>query len=172
MGDGSPMRFTKTLKWATWLAIVAPIPYGISRLLWAAGIPVGIDTASLRELSSPGWGSLGLLVLVGLSEGTALYTHAFLVKRRRTVPDRIPLIGGRPVRPLLVVAPLLAPILILAFFIEWSLGPIGDGFTIPEGNAGLPGWTFWGQVATFWLWGAALPIAVAGYWWAMRRPAG
>jgi hypothetical protein len=33
----------------TWLAIVAPPPYSLSRLLWAAGIPVGIDRDLLRE---------------------------------------------------------------------------------------------------------------------------
>jgi hypothetical protein len=55
-----------------------------------------------------------------------------------------------------------------------GLGPIADGFTIPPGNDGLPGWSFWGQVATFWIWGVSLGIATAAYWldtrgWQQRR---
>jgi hypothetical protein len=29
--------------WITWVAILAPLPYGLSRLLWAAGVPFGIS---------------------------------------------------------------------------------------------------------------------------------
>ncbi len=99
-----------------------------------------------------------------LAEGTALFTHVFVASRRSTMPERVLLLGGRPVRPALVVGPLLAPIAILAGFNLWSLGPITDGFTIPPANRGLPGWSFWGQVASFWIWGTALTIATANYW--------
>jgi hypothetical protein len=148
----------------TWTAIVAPLPYSVSRLLWAVGVPLGIDAELLREFHSPGVGSLYILCLALLPEGTALFTHVFVASRRRTVPDGVPFVAGRPVRPALIVAPLLAPIGILAGFNVWSLGPITDGFRIPPGNGGLPGWSFWGQVATFWIWGIALTIATAAYW--------
>ncbi len=49
------------------------------------------------------------------------------------------------------------------------LGPIADGFTIREDNAGLPAWSFWGQVATLWIWGISLTIATTAYWWQARR---
>jgi len=60
--------------WATsvtWVAILAPLPYSLSRLLWAAGVPFGISPEGLRELDSPGWGSLPILLLALLSEATA-----------------------------------------------------------------------------------------------------
>jgi hypothetical protein len=136
----------------------------VSRLIWALGIPVGIDADLLHEFDSPGVGSFYILGLVLLAEGTALFTHVFVTSRRRTVPASVPLLGGRPVRPALIVAPLLAPIAILAGFNLWSLGPIADGFTIPPDNGGLPAWSFWGQVATFWIWGTALTIVTAIYW--------
>jgi hypothetical protein len=49
----------------TWLAILTPIPYGVSRLLWAAGVPAGIDEHLLREsdrvvVLGSGRGVLGL----------------------------------------------------------------------------------------------------------------
>jgi hypothetical protein len=153
----------------TWVAILAPLPYSVSRLLWAAGIPLGIDEGLLREFQSPGWGSVYILCLALLPEATALFTHTFVASRRRTAPDGVPLIGGRPVRPSLVVGVLLVPIVILAGFNVWSLGPIANGFSIPADNAGLPGWSFWGQVATFWLWGVSLATATAAYWLATRR---
>jgi len=156
------------VRWVTWAAILAPLPYSLSRLLWAAGIPLGIEEELLRDFQSPGRGSLYILCLALLPEGTALFTHTFVASQTRTVPHRIPYAGGRPVRPALIVAALLPPIVILAGFNAWSLGPITDGFTIPASNAGLPGWSFWGQVATFWIWGIALTVATAAYWHATR----
>jgi hypothetical protein len=147
----------------TWVAVIAPVPYGLSRATWAAGIPFGIEEELLRDFQSPGWGSLYILLLAGLSEGTALFTHAFLVRGRRAFPAWVPLLGRRAARRWAVAGPLLVPIAILAWFNVWSLGPIGDGFTIPEGNAGLPGWSFWGQVATFWIWGISLATATVVY---------
>jgi hypothetical protein len=100
--------------WITWIAVVAPVPYSLSRVLWAAGVPVGITEEFLRELGSPGWGSLGLLVLALVSEGTAVFTHTFIKARAQVVPGWVPLLGGRPVRPWTVIGLLLPPIVALA----------------------------------------------------------
>lgn len=155
--------------WVTWIAILAPVPYGLSRLLWAAGIPVGISPHLLHhDLHSPGLGSLYILVLVVLCEGTAIFTHAFVLHRPERVPRWVPMLRGRHVRPWLVIAPLLMPIAILALFNEWSLTLFIDGFSIPADNAGVPGWSFWGQAATFLIWGLALTTATAVYWHATR----
>jgi hypothetical protein len=152
----------------TWVAILAPLPYSLSRLVWAAGVPFGIDEELLREFHSPGWGSLYILCLALLPEATALFTQVFVASRTRTVPQRVPFAGGRRVRPSLVVSVLLVPIVLLAGFNAWSLGPITSGFSIPEANGGVPGWSFWGQVATFWIWGVALTVATLAYWRATR----
>ena len=157
------------LRRVAWVAVLAPVPYTLSRLLWAAGVPIGIDDELLNTFRVPGWGSLYILGLVLLVETTVLLTHRFLVLKARTMPHWVPLVGRRHVRPGLVVAALLAPITVLILFGIWSLGPITDGFTIPDGNAGLPGWSFWGQIATFWAWGGALTVATAAYWHRMRR---
>jgi hypothetical protein len=157
--------------WITWAAILTPVPYGVSRILWAVGIPLGIDGEGLREeFQTPGWGSLYIVLLVLLTEGTALYTHAFVLSRAHTVPGWIPLLGGRRVWRWLVIAPLLAPIVILASFNSWSLQYILDDFAMPpEVAEDMPGWSFWGQVAVFWIWGVSLAIATAAYAWDARR---
>ena len=154
--------------WVTWIAILAPLPYGISRLVWAAGLPVGIEQWLLDDLHAPGWGSVYIAVLVLLSEGTAVFTHRYVLVRRRTVPARVPWLGGRPVGHRAVIGVLAMPIAILASANVTTLPAMLAGFTIPADNAGLPGWSFWGQVATFWLWGVSLAVATLAYWRSTR----
>jgi hypothetical protein len=159
-----PARRPRWLAWITTLAVIAPAPYAISRLLWAAGIPIGIDSRMLHEdFQSPGWGSLQILLLAALCEVTALYTAVFIRDPPERVPARVPLLGGRSVRPRLAALPLLAPIVVLAGFNAWGVGLMLDGFAIPAENAGVPGWSFWGQVAIFLVWGVALTVATFAY---------
>jgi uncharacterized membrane protein len=146
------------LAWVTTLAILAPAPYALSRLLWAAGIPIGIDAEMLHDdFRAPGWGSVQILLLAVLCEATALYTAVFIRDRR------VPVLAGRRVRPWVVTLPLLAPIAILAGFNVWGVGLMLDGFTIPADNAGVPGWSFWGQIAIFLVWGVSLTVATVSY---------
>jgi hypothetical protein len=136
----------------TWVAVLAPLPYSLQRLIWAVGIPLGIHPDGLHGmLQSPGLGSLGLLGLVMACEGTAAFTYAFVLCERR-------------MPAWLVVAPLLAPIGILATFNQWSLQYVVDGFTMPSEVAeSIPPWSFWAQVAIFWIWGVSLAIATGAY---------
>jgi hypothetical protein len=151
--------------WIVWAAVLAPLPYSLWRLIWAVGIPLGIHPAGLHDfLDSPGLGSIGLLGLALLTECTAIFTYVFVLLRRPTVPGWVPLLGGRRMPPWLVVAPLLAPIGILATFNHWSLQYIFDGFSMPpEVAEGIPGWSFWGQVVIFWIWGVSLTAATLTY---------
>jgi hypothetical protein len=43
-----------------------------------------------------------------------------------------------------------------------------DGFRIPADLHGLPGWSFWGQVAVFMTWGVS-PTAATFVYWLWRR---
>jgi hypothetical protein len=158
------------ITWVTWIAILAPLPYSVSRLLWAAGLPVGIDEWLLRDIHAPGWGSVYIVFLVLLAEGTAVVTHRYVHLRRQTVPASIPWLGGRPVGHRAVIGVLAMPIAILAWANATAVPIMLDGFTIPAGNAGLPGWSFWGQVATFWVWGVSLTVATLAYWRSTRTP--
>ena len=161
---GSP-QLTSLERMITWVAVLAPFPYSLWRLIWAVGIPLGIEPEGLHDfLQSPGLGSFGLLGFVVLCEGTAAFTYFFVLHRRRTVPDGVPLLGGRRMPQWLVVLPLLAPIGILASFNHWSVQYMLDGFTMPgEVAEGIPGWSFWSQVVIFWVWGVSLAIATAAF---------
>jgi len=152
--------------WAVWIAVLAPLPYGLSRVLWAAGVPVGITKEFLRELSSPGWGSLGLLFLALLSEGTAIFTHAFVKARAQVVPKWVPVLGGRRVRPRMVIGPLLLPVLLLAAVNVAAVHEVAThgGILRPEGFPDEPAWSLWAHQAVFLVWGASLAVATFAYW--------
>ena len=102
-----PERDSRWVAAVTWVALLAPLPYSVSRVLWAAGVPVGIDPELLREFHSPGWGSLYILALAALAAAPALVIGLFARPRARVVPASIPALGGRRVRPALVIAALV-----------------------------------------------------------------
>ena len=155
-------------------AILAPLPYSVSRVLWAAGIPVGIDSELLREFHSPGWGSLYILALAALAEAPALILLLFVRPRARVVPAAIPGLGGRPVRPALVIAALTPALAVLSWRAAMHLRFVFNGFRIPDDITGVPHWSLWAQVALVWIWGASLAATVVAYHRATRtwpRPA-
>lgn len=152
-GTAHPARRGWVL-WITWIAVVAPVPYSVSRVPWAAGIPVGISEEYLRELDSPGWGSLGLLGLALLSEGTGTFTHVFVKARAQRVPGWVPLLGARPVRPRIVIGPLLLPIVVLAAvnlaFLRELI--VHGGVQSPDGFPDEPTWSLWAHSVVFLVW--------------------
>ena len=151
-----------------WLAIVAPLPYSVSRVLWAAGVPVGIDRELLHELDSPGFGSLYILLLAALAEVTALVTHTFVRPRARRVPAWIPGVAGKPVRPAVVVGVLLVPIVILGWRAALHLPLVLDGFHVPGHIRGVPHWSLWVHAGVVWVWATSLAAATLAYHRAMR----
>jgi hypothetical protein len=164
----SPADERRWVAVATWLAIVAPLPYSLSRLLWAAGVPVGIDGELLREFHSPGWGSLYILMLAALADATALLTHAVVRSRARNVPAWIPVLGGRRVRPRLVIATLLLLTGVLTWRGALHLSFVFHGFHIPDDISGVPHWSLWAQAVLVWIWAASLAAATLAYHRATR----
>jgi len=157
--------------WVTWIAILVPLPYSLSRVLWAAGIPVGISSGGLRDLDSPGWGSLPIVGLALLAEAMAIFVHAFVLSRARTVPAWFPVGRGRPVRPWMVIAVLMLPIAILAYAnattAAWLLGLVD----IHQGVSG-GGWGVWMTAVVFGVWGPALTAATLAYYRHFRMRGG
>ncbi len=150
----------------TWIAIIAPLPYSLSRLLWAAGVPLGIDRQLLDDFNTPGWGSLHIVGLAALADATALLTHVIVRPRARTAPTWIPIINGRRVRPKLVIAALLLPTAVLTWrALHLTLV---FGFRIPDDITGVPGWSLWTQAVLVWIWSLSLAAATHAYWRATR----
>ncbi|WP_404955553.1 hypothetical protein [Streptomyces sp. 147326] len=91
-------------RWAVLAAYAVPLatlPSGLWRLALVAGVPVA------SEPVHTGWGVLYVLTLTAVSEALALLTLGLVQPWGEVVPRWIPLIGGRPVRPLAAVVPAL-----------------------------------------------------------------
>jgi hypothetical protein len=102
--------------WATRAAHLVSfvvLPSGLWRVAVAAGLDMGMDVHETTGL--PGWESLWLITLSLLTEGVALLTLGLVKPWGERVPDRFPLIGGRPVpaRPVVVTAAFGAVLLAL-----------------------------------------------------------
>jgi hypothetical protein len=166
MATGTRAARSRGIARVTTIAVLAPLPYSVQRVLWAAGVPFGVERELLDDFNAPGWGSLYILGLVVLIEGTALWTHVFVRSRAVEVPERVPLAGGRRVKPWIVIAPLLVPIAILAQFNLFTVSVLlgGDDF-----GPGVPGWSLALQAAIFGIWGVTLTVATFDYARAMRR---
>jgi hypothetical protein len=158
------------IRWVTWIAILAPLPYTVSRVLWAMGIPLGIDADVLHnELHAPGLGSLFILLLGVAAELTALWTRTYLLLRPSRHPRWLPILRHRPVRPGVVIAPLLIPILILAGANAMSAPWIANGFErSADTESNVADWAVSVAAVEFWIWGVSLTIATAAYWLAAR----
>ncbi len=163
-----------TRRWAsivTWLAILAPLPYTVLRVLWAAGVPFGIDRELLREFHAPGWGSLYILGLTTLADATALIVHSIVRPRARRIPGWVPILGGARVRPRLVIGVLLLPLVVLAWRAALHLTVVVNGFRLPDEVTGVPAWPVWTQIVLVWIWSPSLAAAIVAYHRATSRGA-
>lgn len=91
-------------RWAVLTAYAVPLvtlPSGLWRIALVAGLPVASDPVRT------GWGVLYVLTLTAVTEALALLTLGLVQPWGEVVPRWIPLIGGRPVRPLAAVIPAL-----------------------------------------------------------------
>jgi hypothetical protein len=91
-------------RWATYAAMVIPALYSVTRIAWAAGLPLGISREFLEEGEETGlWrigASLGILGLLG-----ALLTWGLIRPWGEVFPRWFPIIGGRRVPPALAIVP-------------------------------------------------------------------
>jgi len=90
--------------WATYVAILAPAYYDLTRFAWLLGIPFGISREMLHDLQESGadWAGAGLALV---SVGGALLTHGLIKSWGEVFPRWLPLCGGRRVPPALAIVP-------------------------------------------------------------------
>ena len=141
--------------------------------MWAVGIPLGFSETELRSYDIPGWGSLTLLGLVALCEATAVFVHTFVLRNTRTVPTWIPIMRGKPVRPRVVVAVLMAPVLILAYANAITVAVLLGWVKVPEAGSSQGGWAgAWLTGIVFGVWGFALTASTVLYYYRRIRTRG
>ncbi|MFF1480590.1 hypothetical protein ACFVYD_24090 [Streptomyces sp. NPDC058301] len=107
-------------RWAALAAYAVPLvtlPSGLWRIALVAGLPVA------SEPVRTGWGVAYVLTLTAVSEGLALLALGLVQPWGEVVPRWIPLIGGRPVRPLATAIPALLGAAVL-FLLSIAVGTI------------------------------------------------
>lgn len=147
--------------WAAYAAAVLALPYGVSRLAWAMGIPLGVTEEFLKGGLTSGAGALSEVLFAGLCFGGAVLTLGLVQRWGEVFPRWIPWLAGRRVPVSMAVVPGAAAAILLT-------------------QAGLRSWLWlrpeflrpdtWGELAPTlsWLpWGIALGMATYAYF--LRR---
>jgi hypothetical protein len=157
------------VRWITWVAVLAPLPYSLSRLAWAVGLPVGINQEGLDAVGVPSWhASPYVLGLALASETVGLLTHYSLLRGHRAFPRFLPVVGGRRVSPRAVIVPAALVSLFVLSIAVAAESPLTQ-FTDPEAfrrsfPGWMPAWAFWMQQAVLWTWGLSLAVATVVFW--------
>ena len=156
---GDPARWARIGRWATAVAVLAPLPYAATRLAWAAGIPLGVPDSFIAmydaDSAAKGVGIFEYTLGAG-ALGGAILTLGLVQRWGEVFPFWIPGLRGRRVPPMLAVVP--ASIVSVALIVAGS-----RIFTILPGGQELEGWGP-GLPAYFWLpWGLALAVATFAY---------
>ncbi|WP_205856849.1 hypothetical protein [Phytoactinopolyspora endophytica] len=162
-------------RFATYVAMLAPLPYAVIRLCWSRGWAVGAPEPFVEWLLLTQPENVWIEpILAGMALTGVLLTSGLLCRWGRSFPSWIPGIGGRRV-------PLWLPLGMggSAAMVVWSfgrgmlLGRLGVDFPgqVSATQAwGMPvgGWDYWGVDGLAWvlfpLWGISLGVALVGYY--------
>ena len=158
--ETSPDRLRTWGRWAVLVAVVAPMPYEITRIAWFLGHPMGITPDFLRSMQdTDGMLVVGLGFAVASMAGGVL-THGLVASWGERYPRWIWWRAGRPVPVALAVVPggLVAVLLIPAGLMNLRM-PVEDGM-----------WATTAPSMLWVVWGAALGVAVGAYRLRRRPP--
>jgi hypothetical protein len=165
-GWNSPQHAARWGRIAVYVAMVAPLFYGITRYAWALGIPLGMTEEYHRQGQVRGEWISGLFLATFSLLGAALMLG--LVQRwGEEFPRWIPWLGGRSVPVMLAVIP--ASIASVLFMV----GGIATWSGIDQMAAGaaankLSILIVVGPLLLFPIWAVALAIATLGYYFRRR----
>ncbi|GGK73734.1 hypothetical protein Ppa06_34640 [Planomonospora parontospora subsp. parontospora] len=156
---GAAARWARIGRWATAVAVVAPLPYAVQRAVWVLGIPLGVDRRFIHDLLADLEAkALGPLVVYGLplsAAAGALLTLGLSMRWGTVLPEWVPYLGGRrvPVAPAVVPAAVVTVAVITAGMAPYRQIVL-DG--LPVTGSGAP--------ALLWLpWGIGLGLATLAY---------
>ncbi|WP_134686599.1 hypothetical protein [Brevibacillus migulae] len=158
MASSSAQRWGR---WVTYIAILAPAYYDITRLAWLFGIPLGITEELFQSLQNSGavWAGAGL-ALVSITG--AILTHGLIKPWGETFPRWFPYWAGKRVPVALAVVP--------AGLVSILLTVTGIQFVIEIFLSGdFQNWGATTPLLLFPIWGIALGGAVIFYFGRRRE---
>jgi hypothetical protein len=147
-----------------WLAVLATIPYDVTRFAWFLGWGLGLSEEMYASLHDPPELLAVGLALGALSTGGALLTHGLVAPWGERFPRWMPRYAGRRVPPMLAVVP--------AGVVAVSLPPASIMFAGSRVNGGfdMENWGTW-LPSLFWLaWAVGLGGAAWTYYLRRRGP--
>jgi len=141
-----------------WVAVLATLPYDVTRIAWYLGWPLGLTERVYESLQDP-----PELLAVGLALGIlsttgALLTHGLVARWGEVFPRWLPGVAGKRVPVMLAVIP--------AAIVAVSLPPASVMFASPGINGGfdVANWGVW-LPSMFWLlWAFGLGGAAWAYY--------
>ncbi|MEH7383485.1 hypothetical protein V7138_23710 [Bacillus sp. JJ1533] len=170
--NGQPFVLIRWANWITIIAALAPLPYAVTRIAWALGIPLGVGGQFLEEsVKVNPAATLTEWVFGGLCIGGGLLTIGLIQKWGEEIPRWVPFIRGKRVPIMMAVIPasIIAIALTTAGFI-FTIGffALKFGFVPAEGIVlSEIGGTI-GPMLTWVPWGVALGLATISYYYRRR----
>jgi hypothetical protein len=157
-------------RWATYVAVIIPVLYAVTRWAWALGFPLGISEEFLREGQEVGLWWAGA-ALATLAVGGAILTLGLVQHWGEVFPRWIPLLGGKRVPiPLAVFPASLVAVLVTTsglMFVRLTLtGRLGA--ILGKGVLSAQNWAALAPELLWPLWGAALGAATLAYYYRRR----
>ncbi|MBO2453460.1 hypothetical protein J4573_40650 [Actinomadura barringtoniae] len=160
-GWTTPSAAARWGRWATYAAMVVPLPYPVARLVEAIGIPLGFtDTADQEPVTL----ALMMTFLAFLAFGGIALTFGLVRPWGEIFPRWIPYLRGRRVPVAAAVVPATAAA-VLMFTAGLSFGL---GFVEHGGRAPL--WQQWTVSLSWTSWGIFLGAAALAYHLRRRGP--
>jgi hypothetical protein len=141
------------------LAVLATLPYDITRVAWWLGWPLGLSEELYMSLQDPPELLMVGLALAALSTAGAALTHGLVARWGEHFPGWLPGVGGRRVPVMLAVVP--------AAVVTMTLPPAALMFADARTNGGFDfaNWGAW-LPSLFWLLWA---VGLGGATWAYHQ---
>lgn len=151
-------------KWAVAVAVVVPCLYAATRLMWAFGIPVGIDERLLSSATAQSGGIIGAAFGLGtVALCGAILTLGLVQRWGELFPRWLPIIGGTRVPLTLVIVPAgLMSVLITGAGLTFVRLTLTDEFRLDAD------WAMSGPMLLWPVWGSALAGATVAYYYRTR----
>jgi hypothetical protein len=148
-------------RWATYVAVLVPLPYAAIRWAWALGIPLGISEEFLREGQEIGlWWAGAALSTVDLAG--AILTLGLIQRWGEVFPRWMLGLSGRRVPPAMAIVPAsLVSVMVTSAGLQVVRGFLSDGFP-------ADGWATTAPGLLWPVWGVALGAATLGYYYRRR----